>query len=58
MSATLKEVGLVDHIILPEFDCLFFVLDCEQDTMLVKLLIWVVSLTLEVHNVVIKKGAG
>jgi hypothetical protein len=58
MSATLKEVGLVDHIIVPEFYGLFFILDCEQDAMLVKLLIWIVSLTLEVHNVVIKKGGG
>ena len=56
--ATLKLVGLGDHIVKPELDCLFFILDCEQDAMLFKLLIWVVSLTLEVHNVVIKKGAG
>lgn len=29
VSATFKEVRLGDHIIEPEFDGLFFILDCE-----------------------------
>lgn len=56
--ATFKGVGPVDHIVNKQFDSLFFIFDCEQDAMLFKLLTGVVSLTLEVHNVVIKKGAG
>jgi hypothetical protein len=56
--ATFKGAGPVDHIVDKQFDSLFFILDCEQDAMLFNLLTWVVSLTLEVHNVVIKKGAG
>jgi hypothetical protein len=56
--ATLQGVGLGDHIVKPEFYCLFFIHDCEQDAMLFKLLTRAVSLTLEVHNVIIIKGAG
>ena len=55
MSGALKELLLRDNIFFPEFDSLFLVLDCEENTVLVECLTRVVILTLEVNNIIVKE---
>ncbi len=58
VSGAFKELLLVDDIIFPELDGLFFVLDCEENAMLVETLTWEVTLALEADNIVIEELTG
>ena len=58
VSATIKEMCLVDHIVEPELNGFFFILDCQKDTVSIKLLSWMMCLTPKVYDIIIHEGTG
>lgn len=54
VSATFKETFLIDHIVKPELDCLLFLLNGKENSVLIESLTWVVCLRSEIRDIIVQ----